>query len=240
MKALALAFLCARPAAAVDVAALPRVSFPVVLPAFAGAVVPSGLIPSLSAPAFAPALLAAPSVVAPVPAPAPVPAAASPAPVPAAPALGERFVRVGSALVADSRAPGAAELAKALSAPPLAAFDGAAAKPDILPIVGIFHVASRRVLNGYAMGSFGVRGHSDALPPNLDRSRHGGYLLIVRPDDGVAFKGSGSVPAEITPAVRRAVLRYFGLRPADETAAARWTRAVMEAWDGLVAKLYAD
>ncbi len=101
----------------------------------------------------------------------------------------------------------------------------------------MLHVPSARVLNGYSLGSFGVRGHSDALPPNVDRAEHGGYTLFVRPDGRVGFVGSGSVHAEITPAIERAVLRYYGLRPANPTAALRLRRLILRSRDALAAIL---
>ncbi len=129
---------------------------------------------------------------------------------------GTPFVRLGVSLV-DTRAPGAMQVLRAVS------------YPDGRPVIGIFETATARVLNSFALGSYGVRGHSDALPPTLDRKTLGGYSVQVRPE-GPAFAGSGSVPAPITPAVQRAVLRHLGVTPAQMTARQRlkalWLRAL--------------
>jgi hypothetical protein len=81
------------------------------------------------------------------------------------------------------------------------------------------------------LGSFGVRGHSDALPPGRDRGELGGYTLSLGADGDARFWGSGSVPASITPAVRRSVLRFVGASPAEETALARMRRAWLRFYD---------
>jgi hypothetical protein len=113
-----------------------------------------------------------------------------------------------------------------------AKFDGGTASEEhAWPLIGVFDVRTERVLNGFALGSFGVRGHSDAIPPSVDRRTLGGYTLFVRASGRTAFAGSGGVQAEITPGVRRAVLRHYGLRPADESAGARLKRWALRAWD---------
>ena len=231
MRSLALALLCARSVAAASAAGTVRAPLPAIPGAFAGARAPFATL--ATAPASAVPGLAAPAAL-PVEAPPPSAPAARLAPE-------GRFVRIGS-LMADLRAPGSSELFKALNAPELdaerredrRAFDGAEAKAHAWPLVGVFHVPSGRVLNGYALGSFGVRGHSDALPGGAARREHGGYTLFVRPDGSVGFMGSGSLPAELTPSVRRAVLRYYGLRPAGETGAGRLRALALRAWDGLL------
>lgn len=124
---------------------------------------------------------------------------------------GTPFVRLGSSLV-DTRAFGAAELLKAVS------------HADGRPVIGIFETRTARVLNAFSLGSFGVRGHSDALPPGRDRGELGGYSFLLRPEGRPVFAGSGSVPAAITPAVQRAVLRHLGVRPARISPAERFRR----------------
>lgn len=170
----------------------------------------------------APALAARAAALAPLPSLTPLP------PPAAAPALR----RVGS-LLADARAPGAPEFARA--------FDGAAAgkRDGPWPLIGIFDTRTARVYNGFALGSHGVEGHSDAIPQGLDRARLGGYTLFVLPDGETRFAGSGSLPAEVTPAVRRSVLRHYGLRPAEESLPSRAVRLALRAWDGLIALLRA-
>lgn len=131
---------------------------------------------------------------------------------------GTPFVRLGASLV-DTRAAGAPELLKAVS------------QTDGRPVIGIFEKATARVLNSFALGSFGVRGHSDAAPPGRDRSTLGGYTFQLQPDGGLLFAGSGSLPAEITPAVERAVLRHLGVRPARLTPAERMRRLWLRVLD---------
>lgn len=113
---------------------------------------------------------------------------------------GTPFVKLGPTLI-DTRAFGARELLKAV------------ASSDGRPVVGIFETGTARVLNSFALGSFGVRGHSDALPPGRDRAGLGGYSYQLKTDGASVFAGSGSVPAAVTPAVQRAVLRHLGVRP---------------------------
>jgi hypothetical protein len=64
---------------------------------------------------------------------------------------GTPFVQIGPTLI-DTRARGATELLKSVTF------------ADDRPVVGIFEPRSARVLNSFSLGSFGVRGHSDALP----------------------------------------------------------------------------
>lgn len=131
---------------------------------------------------------------------------------------GTSFVRVGESLV-DLRALGAPSLIRAVS------------QPDERPVIGIFETRTARVLNAFALGEFGVRGHSDALPSGRDKSGLGGYTLFL-PDDGrPVFAGSGGVPAPVTPAVRREVLRFVGVRPAEETPLQRLKRRWLTVWD---------
>ncbi|MCR4295954.1 MAG: hypothetical protein NUW21_10490 [Elusimicrobia bacterium] len=131
---------------------------------------------------------------------------------------GTPFVRLGASLV-DTRAAGASELLKAVS------------QTDGRPVIGIFETATARVLNSFALGSFGVGGHSDAVPPGRDRSGLGGYTFQLQPDGGSLFAGSGSLPAAITPAVERAVLRHLGVRPARLTPAERVRRLWLRVLD---------
>lgn len=163
------------------------------------------------------------------------PGAAAPVRLPAGPVSGVHFdglgprrpwvelpgtslVRVGESLV-DLRAHGAPSLIRAIS------------QPDDRPVIGIFEPGSARVLNAFAQGEFGVRGHSDAVPQGRDARELGGYALFL-PDDGrPVFAGSGGVPAPITPAVRRSVLRFVGVRPAEETPVQRLQRRWLAIWD---------
>lgn len=156
------------------------------------------------------------------------PCAAAPVRLPAGPVSGVHFdglgprrpwvelpgtslVRVGESVV-DLRAHGAPSLIRAIS------------QPDERPVIGIFEPGTARVLNAFALGEFGVRGHSDALPRGASARDFGGYTLFL-PDDGKpAFAGSGGVPATVTPAVQRAVLRFVGVRPAEETPLQRLKR----------------
>lgn len=131
---------------------------------------------------------------------------------------GTPFVKLGSSLI-DTRAFGAPELLKAVS------------QTDGRPVIGIFETGTARVLNAFSLGSWGVRGHADAVPPGRDRSGLGGYSVLIRPDGRPVFAGSGSVPAEVTPAVQRAVLRHLGVRPARLTPAERLRRLWLRVLD---------
>lgn len=131
---------------------------------------------------------------------------------------GTPFVKVGASLI-DTRAFGAPELLKAVS------------QTDGRPVIGIFETGTARVLNAFSLGSWGVRGHSDAVPPGRERSALGGYSFLLRPDGGAVFAGSGSVPATVTPAVQRAVLRHLGVRPAVLTARQRLQRLWLRVLD---------
>ena len=131
---------------------------------------------------------------------------------------GTPFVRLGDKLI-DTRAQGAPELLKSLTF------------PDERPVIGIFEPDSTHVLSAYSLGSFGVRGHSDALPQGRDRKALGGYSLFLRPNGSTIFKGSGGVPADITPAVERAILRFVGVRPARLTPAERMKRLWLRVLD---------
>ena len=131
---------------------------------------------------------------------------------------GTPFVKLGESLI-DTRAFGAGELLKAVS------------QTDERPVIGIFETNTARVLNAFSLGSWGVRGHSDAVPPGRDRSGLGGYSYLLRPDGRSVFAGSGSVPAEVTPAVQRAVLRHLGVRPARLTPAERLRRLWLRVLD---------
>lgn len=131
---------------------------------------------------------------------------------------GTPFVRLGTSLI-DTRAVGAPELLKAVS------------HVDGRPVIGLFEKTTARVLNSFALGSYGVRGHSDAVPPGRERAGLGGYTFLLRPDGGAQFAGSGSLPADITPAVERAVLRHFGVRPASLSPAERLRRLWLRVLD---------
>ncbi len=134
------------------------------------------------------------------------------------------FTRFGPMLI-DLRAPGAPELVKSI------------ADPENKPVLGVFEVATVRVINAFALGSFGVRGHADAVPPGRGEAGLGGYVLSLSPDGSTRFLGSGHLPATITPAVERAVLRYVGARPAEETRLQRLKRLWLRLFDELRAML---
>lgn len=131
---------------------------------------------------------------------------------------GTPYVRVGPTLI-DTRSPGAIELLKS------------ATFIDDRPVVGIFETRTARVLNAFSLGSFGVRGHSDALPHGRERAELGGYSVFLSPDGNAIFKGSGSLPATITPAVERSVLRHLGVRPAVLSARERLKRLWLRVQD---------
>lgn len=131
---------------------------------------------------------------------------------------GTPLVQVGPMLV-DTGAPGARELLKSMT------------YADARPVIGIFEPRAARVLNAFSLGSYGVRGHSDAVPPQRDRSELGGYAYRLNPEGVAVFAGSGSVPAALTPAVQRAVLRYLGVRPAELTPAERLRRLWLRVLD---------
>lgn len=114
---------------------------------------------------------------------------------------GTPYLKLGSSLV-DVRACGAPELLKSVS------------HPDGRPVIGIFDTRTERVLNAFSLGSRGVREHRDALPPGLCGCGLGGYSVRLEEDGAVVFAGSSSLPAAVTPAVRRRVLRHLGVRPA--------------------------
>lgn len=128
------------------------------------------------------------------------------------------YLRLGASLI-DTRAPGAVEVARSLS------------YPEERPVIGLFETRTNRVLNSFALGSYGVRGHSDAVPPGRDRKELGGYTMLLRGDGETVFAGSGSLPAPVTPAVQRAVLRHLGVRPADLTRRQRLKRLWLSVLD---------
>lgn len=129
-------------------------------------------------------------------------------------------VSVGETLV-DRRAPGARELLKTL------------VLPDKRPVIGLVERASGRILNGIALGTRGIGGHRDAAPLGADARELGGYVLRLDPNGRVRVLSSGSFPTMITPALVRALRRYFGLTPIRETASARLKRGFWRAWDAL-------
>jgi hypothetical protein len=114
---------------------------------------------------------------------------------------GTPYVRVGSSLV-DVRAYGASELLKSVS------------HTDGRPVIGIFDTRTACVLNAFSLGSRGVREHRDALPPGMCADGLGGFSMRLEDDGRVVFAGSSSLPAAVTAAVRRRVLRHLGVRPA--------------------------
>lgn len=130
------------------------------------------------------------------------------------------LVAVGGMTI-DKRAPGARELLKAL------------ALPNDTPVLGIFERAGERIVNGMALGTNGVRGHKDALPPERARRDHGGYTLGLAKDGSIRLIGSGHLPADMTPRLRRRLKRYYGLTPAGEGAWAKLRRGLWALWDAL-------
>lgn len=128
-------------------------------------------------------------------------------------------------MIIDLRAPGATELVKSI------------ADPENKPVLGVFEIERARVVNAFALGSFGVRGHADAVPPGRDKTGLGGYVFSLEPDGKTRFVGSGHLPATITPAVERAVMRYVGVRPAEEGPLERLKRLWLRLFDELRAML---
>lgn len=129
--------------------------------------------------------------------------------------LSSRYLKVGGSLV-DRRAPGAPALITALSFEP----------PR--PVLGSFQPSLAAVFNGFAQGTEEVDIHIHALPGLYDVDDIGGYTLVLRRDGAWHVASSASVYSPITPAIARAVSRYFGLRPADETWAARLRRRLLD------------
>jgi hypothetical protein len=115
--------------------------------------------------------------------------------------VGTPYVRLGSSLV-DVRAYGASELLRSVS------------HRDGRPVIGIFETRTARVLNAYSLGSRGVREHKDALPRGLRTDGLGGYSVRLDDNGDIFFAGSSSLPAAVTPAVQRRILRHLGVRPA--------------------------
>lgn len=131
---------------------------------------------------------------------------------------GKPFVAVGSSWI-DLRAPGSPVLLASLSSPVEA------------PVLGIFELSSRKVINALRMGDHGVWGHADALPPQRDPKTHGGFVYLLKPDGTGLMRGSGHLHTTITPAVERAVLRHLGVRPAVLPWRARMKRLWLRALD---------
>jgi len=137
--------------------------------------------------------------------------------------VGTPFVRLGSSLV-DVRAYGAPELLRSIS------------HPDGRPVIGIFETRTARVLNAFSLGSRGVREHRDALPPGLCGCGLGGYSVRLGDDGEAVFAGSSSLPAAVTPAVQRKVLRHLGVRPARLDAVERARRLFLAVFDWACAR----
>lgn len=181
----------------------------------------------LAAPAALPSLLPS-SLPAPSLAPAPRPSddfealfsGASRAPKPWIELPDSPRVAVGSTLV-DKRAPGARELLRSL------------ATPNDTPVIGIFKREGERIINGLTLGTHGVRGHKDAVPPGADIRELGGYTLLLRKDGELQLAGSGHLPADLTPRLLRQLKRYYGLTPAVESGLERLGRFWLAFWDGL-------
>lgn len=181
----------------------------------------------LAAPAAVPSLLPS-SRPAPSLAPAPRPSddfdalfsGASRAPKPWIELPGSPRVAVGSTLV-DKRAPGARELLRTLTMP----YD--------VPVIGLFKREGERIVNGLALGTHGVRGHKDAVPPGADVRELGGYTLQLQKNGDIRLAGSGHLPADLTPRLLRQLKRYYGLTPAVESGLERLGRFWLAFWDGL-------
>jgi hypothetical protein len=129
-------------------------------------------------------------------------------------------VAVGSTLV-DKRAPGARELLRTLT------------MPNDVPVIGIFKREGEHIVNGLALGTHGVRGHKDAVPPGADVRELGGYTLQLAKDGDIRLAGSGHLPADLTPRLLRQLKRYYGLTPAVESGLERLGRFWLAFWDGL-------
>lgn len=137
---------------------------------------------------------------------------------------GSPKVAVGVTLV-DKRALGARELLRSLT------------MPNETPVIGIFERDGERVLNGFVLGTQGVSGHKDAVPPGADERKLGGYTLGLKRDGGLVLAGSGHLPADLTPRLMRNLKRYYGLSPALESGLERLSRWWFALWDGLSAFL---
>lgn len=133
---------------------------------------------------------------------------------------GSPKVAVGSTLV-DRRAPGARELLRTLT------------MPNDVPVIGLFKRDGERIVNGLALGTHGVLGHKDAVPPGADKRTLGGYTLQLQKDGNLRLAGSGHLPAELTPRLLRNLKRYYGLTPAMESGLERLGRFWLAFWDGL-------
>lgn len=129
-------------------------------------------------------------------------------------------VAVGSTLV-DKRAPGAREILRSLTL------------PNDVPVLGLFTRADERPISGVVLGTHGIRGHKDALPPGADKAVLGGYTMALSRDGAVRFAGSGHLPAPITPRLMRNLKRFYGLTPAVESGLQRLARWWLSFWDGL-------
>lgn len=181
----------------------------------------------MAAPAAVPSLLPI-SLPAPSLSPAPRPSedfealfsGSSRAPKPWIELPGSPKVAVGSTLV-DKRAPGARELLRTLT------------MPNDVPVIGIFKREGEHIVNGLALGTHGVRGHKDAVPPGADVRELGGYTLQLAKDGDIRLAGSGHLPADLTPRLLRQLKRYYGLTPAVESGLERLGRFWLAFWDGL-------
>lgn len=248
-----LAVLLALPVFAQRVAlprAMPRAAIPAMAPSFpAASLAPAafGVVPSL---APMPALAPAPAAPADAPAPdgllgktAKAIASTDPAspewerevfeemftgrykgPKPWSDIPGSPKVAVGGTLV-DRRAPGARLILRSLTL------------PHETPVLGLFKREGEGIVNGFVLGTQGVRGHKDALPQGADKQALGGYTLGLRRDGRLLLAGSGHLPADLTPRLLRNLKRYYGLSPAMESGLQRLGRWWFAFWDGLSAFL---
>jgi hypothetical protein len=135
---------------------------------------------------------------------------------------GSPKVVVGASAV-DRRATGARELLKTL------------VLPHSRPVLGLFTRYDDRIVNGYAMGTEGIYGHKDAVPPGFDVRHYGGYSLRLALDGTVQLVGSGHLPADLSARLLRNLKRYYGITPAVESGWAKLRRGAWAAWDAVSA-----
>jgi len=124
------------------------------------------------------------------------------------------------ASVIDQSAPGAKVLLAALKR----SDEGAV-------VLGIAERRTHRIVNAVGMGEHGVTGHRDIFPLTGDSKQLGGYSFIMTKEGKVAFRGSGTYPMDLSPPLKRSVLRYLGVRPARETFTQRWSRRMRDLGD---------
>lgn len=137
---------------------------------------------------------------------------------------GSPQVVVGQSVV-DRRATGAREILKTL------------VLPNSRPVLGLFTRDDDRIVNGYAMGTQGIYGHKDAVPPGFDIRHYGGYTFRLARDGTLTLIGSGHMPADLSARLLRNLKRHYGITPAVESSWERFRRGMWAAWDGVAAFL---